>query len=672
MQRRNSAVESVALGAILALAPLLPVGPRLVGVDWPNAIEVLLLGLLTVWLIVRPWPRRSGGSQSAGPVDEVWLAWAAFFTATSGATLIGLAAENRLGSEVFERYLPELWSRAVSPEGFTSDPVYPARIWLTHAEGFFAFTLVLGLCRRAGHPGQVIRAGSLGALTGLAAVSVLAIGQFFTRYQLDPRWVLANPAIVRASATLEDPNTLGSYLVLGIGLALGILCSERTVRIRRAALTTLAIAVGALFATGSRTGLGAAFLSVLLVVAFAPKAPGTPAGLVQRMQRHRRVARRGLAVVFALASALVVARLVLSQSIPDRPASRLAVVKLTLDPYVPWRWVFSDRLAYGRAAVRMAAEHPMLGVGVGRYPRLLPQYREYWLTPENTHNFYLQVLAETGVLGATVFICVLVAAARRLGRAVASADETQSGFAFGGLLGLVAFSITLLTGHPLVVPSGQILFGSTLALWLAGLAAPASTPWFLPTRQRHLLAAGAITMAAYSIAAWQTPPPPHAERVWGYEWGLYPEEWGFLPEQFGLPLEPDNPIPGPQGTRWGRFRWSRAQALVELLVPSDATECVIRFSPFLPLPGTTQDVRISHGSREEVTSAQEPRLYSVRVDVTAERLDASRRLVVRLDVHPTFSPRAVGASDDRRELGIQLFRPQCLTGVDAAAVARRP
>src|SRR6185436_3676960 len=93
-------------------------------------------------------------------------------------------------------------------------------------------------CLRARTPRSVVRVASWGWLTGLGIVSMFAVVQYVTRFHLHPLWVARNPALVRANSTLEDPNTLASYLLLGIGVAIGVALSER----RRAPVATAAAA----------------------------------------------------------------------------------------------------------------------------------------------------------------------------------------------------------------------------------------------------------------------------------------------------------------------------------------------------------------------------------------------------------------------------------------------
>ncbi|MEP7200015.1 MAG: O-antigen ligase family protein, partial [Chloroflexota bacterium] len=71
-----------------------------------------------------------------------------------------------------------------------------------------------------------------------------------------------------------------------------------------------------------------------------------------------------------------------------------------------------DRMAHWFAAWNMFADFPWLGVGIGNYGVVYPNYglREWPFSLGHAHNFYLNMLAESGLIG-LVFYLVLVASA---------------------------------------------------------------------------------------------------------------------------------------------------------------------------------------------------------------------------------------------------------------------
>jgi len=65
-----------------------------------------------------------------------------------------------------------------------------------------------------------------------------------------------------------------------------------------------------------------------------------------------------------------------------------------------------ERLAHWQAAVAMANDHPWLGLGFGNYEVAYPRYALMnWKYPlGHAHNYYLNALAETGILGFVTYV----------------------------------------------------------------------------------------------------------------------------------------------------------------------------------------------------------------------------------------------------------------------------
>ena len=89
--------------------------------------------------------------------------------------------------------------------------------------------------------------------------------------------------------------------------------------------------------------------------------------------------------------------------------------------------VISNRLVENLLAAHVFLDHPALGVGPGQFVSYTLQYTNRLslvrIHRRRAHNMYLEIAAETGVLGLLVFLSILVAAleplwraSRRLGR----------------------------------------------------------------------------------------------------------------------------------------------------------------------------------------------------------------------------------------------------------------
>lgn len=67
----------------------------------------------------------------------------------------------------------------------------------------------------------------------------------------------------------------------------------------------------------------------------------------------------------------------------------------------PENFAVAERLAHWQAALNMTEAHPWFGVGLGNYEIAYPAYRLLnWTEPlGHAHNYYLNILAEGGIIG---------------------------------------------------------------------------------------------------------------------------------------------------------------------------------------------------------------------------------------------------------------------------------
>ena len=80
----------------------------------------------------------------------------------------------------------------------------------------------------------------------------------------------------------------------------------------------------------------------------------------------------------------------------------------------------------------MWLDNPIAGVGIGMFPSELklypnPQYTYYFSHGLVAHNMYVSMLAETGIIGAFLFLALLISALVNFIKARKLADKTFSG-----------------------------------------------------------------------------------------------------------------------------------------------------------------------------------------------------------------------------------------------------
>jgi O-antigen ligase len=124
-----------------------------------------------------------------------------------------------------------------------------------------------------------------------------------------------------------------------------------------------------------------------------------------------------------------------------------------------------ERLAHWQAALGMARDNLWLGVGFGNYE---PAYADYalinWPAPlGHAHNYYLNLLGETGIIGLAAYLLLWTAVFWQTTRLLRKLDWPQRGIALGLLAAWAALTVHHLVDK-LYVNNIYIHLGAMLAL----------------------------------------------------------------------------------------------------------------------------------------------------------------------------------------------------------------
>jgi O-antigen ligase len=138
---------------------------------------------------------------------------------------------------------------------------------------------------------------------------------------------------------------------------------------------------------------------------------------------------------------------------------------------------FDARLVYSQAAYRTYLAYPLLGVGLGNYAfyfeEMLP-YRPVYEVPEvllmitpergrdrliTAKNFYLRLLAETGIVGAVGFLAFVVAIFGCALYLWLTPEKSRKYWGVASLCGLLAFVLSAMTFDSFVIPNMWVVFG---------------------------------------------------------------------------------------------------------------------------------------------------------------------------------------------------------------------
>ncbi len=236
---------------------------------------------------------------------------------------------------------------------------------------------------------------------------------------------LGDTHIVRAYSLFDWPNTLASYLVLILGLNLGLLFLEDketpwgqpSAMFRWLIRANVVLTLCCIFASGSRNGLLAAI--ALIIVSLL------------KIRTNRWMRLLGLAGI----SLIIIATL--SFGVAGRSVS--------------WSWVTDDpRVKAWQLAWQMILEKPILGHGLGNYKLLYDGEIPLYTYIAHAHNFWLTMAAEAGIIVTVLFTLAIGLICYRGYRALMSLKSTKShhallmgyGLAFLGIVLFSMFDIT--------------------------------------------------------------------------------------------------------------------------------------------------------------------------------------------------------------------------------------
>lgn len=637
----------------LALLPLLPTGASYLTLDWPWALEVWFLGwaaLVAAFLLFTP-----AGMPATPALRFVGRGYLVWLIAVAAAAIIGVLSRLPFDPLLLGVEARSLSGRLMLPMDQVADPLYPVRVGLLCAEGGLMFWLMSGLLRRTSEPARRARAALLGVLAGLALVSIIALVQYATGANLHEYWVRANPDLTRTHATLDDPNSLGSFLVLGLGLAAGAAWSGMAGtgrRARRAMLTVGVLASAALVTTVSRAGWAALMIAALVMTAWLPErlVETVPFG-----RAFRRLAR--VSCVIAAAGLLIWTAAFLAlpkHEIARAPETPWDALVQTVDPRESLETILKRRHLLWTAGAHMIANDPLAGSGLGQFPRLLAAHPGSD-GPENAHNYFLQVLAEAGAIGLAALAVWLSAIAVVLRDAIRLGDLARAKLGAGLSLGVLAYVLTWLTGHPLLNLSHQLWVAAVLAVGLAATGPVASVPGTVPAFQRVMLKPAAI-LVVLTVTLVVTAPRAarairsHAPEV-SHAAGVY--QWETGPPDEAAP-------PG------ARFRWTRARAVLREPVRGRMLSVPVYLAR-PDVPGREVSLELEIGG-VHVPAIQLSRngwhvfTYDLQALWGEQRWTTEPTVTLLVTVNPPVVPARVGGSADRRELGVGLGEIQWGSG----------
>ncbi len=278
------------------------------------------------------------------------------------------------------------------------------------------------------HTSGDVRFGLLMLLAAGAAEACVGLFQFATGR--GPETFALGP-FVRAYGDFSQPNAFAGYLsmILPFGVAMMLQPSRERPLVTGA---TLVVAAGIAASLSRGAWVGVAIALALLALVWSP------------------TTRRTLGATTAVGLAAVVLGVV--GLVPREVTERIGVLFenfLAFDAssveLTPANFALVQRVAHWQAAWAMLLANPMLGVGPGNFDAAYALYHlQRW--PDSlghAHNYYLNTLAEGGIVGFAALVGFMAAIFVRIGQAIRGAASGPAIFraaSVGALGAAVALS----------------------------------------------------------------------------------------------------------------------------------------------------------------------------------------------------------------------------------------
>jgi O-antigen ligase len=284
------------------------------------------------------------------------------------------------------------------------------------------------------------------------AQAILGLYQFL--FRVGPEgFLLFGGRFLRAYGTFRQPNPFAGYLGLVLPIAFSL--ALWGLASRRPAIADRRLPSGDGAATPSPllvTFLSALAFGLMLAALYASQSRGAWIGFVAAVIVVSLV-RGGSTMALSIGVVIVLAALgaigafqnllpVITQRFSGA-LTALSIPDIATAEVTDANFAAIGRLAHWKAALDMWRDHLWLGVGFGNYAVIYPAYAiGRWLDPlGHAHNYYLNVAAETGLLGLMAYGIFWLSAFRLGWAAVRCSSGFQRAVAAGCMGVLVHLSV---------------------------------------------------------------------------------------------------------------------------------------------------------------------------------------------------------------------------------------
>lgn len=279
---------------------------------------------------------------------------------------------------------------------------------------------------------------AVSAVAGFLLVSIDGLAQYvmgkdFLRGYPLPYWGghIFSFDLPRIQASMHNPNSFACYLVAVIPLVITLFFYYPRKRINYFLLITVLLGLFNLFNTFSR---GAGLGLVAALVTFS-------------------IAKRDWKPLAVLSSMVLLFLIAAPKPVLDWIYSNLNLYDFFIEE--------GGRRLHWQAAVNMIKAHPFIGVGVNTFSINYAQYKSAadTFTGWYAHNSYLQLAAETGLAGLTIFFSIVIVVVAGWWRTyIRIQDKALAAISLGVFGGFVGFLVNAAFESSLQISNLAVLF----------------------------------------------------------------------------------------------------------------------------------------------------------------------------------------------------------------------
>ncbi len=241
-------------------------------------------------------------------------------------------------------------------------------------------------------------------VTGIGILMLYGWMQYFGLFQDSFSWS-QNPQD-RVFGTLGHSNHFGAYMGMCVLLSFGVIPFIKNKLVKRVLVLCAHTAFLVILLTGSRAAFVATVLALLTVGAVA----------VWRNPAAKSFLKKRAKIIMLFIAAVVGVLFIFRQQIGEIPlVQRLQEGSAAVeDGYTP------DRLSWWYSSLEMFKDRPFLGFGLGTFRDIYNGYRrydyrvagpgniQYQISPESSHNDYIDILVTQGLIGFAAFAVLIV------------------------------------------------------------------------------------------------------------------------------------------------------------------------------------------------------------------------------------------------------------------------